>query len=156
MEKVHWSAPEFEYHEKTHVWFWMILLGVVAVVIVALLQNNFLFAFFAVIAGILILRWGKEKPEYVDFEMSDGGLTMGGRHPHPWEEFLGFAIHRLHHEEEGLSELVLKRKGGFGTFWKVLVPNMEVERVRVFANHHLPEIEYEDSLVEHISRLLRF
>ncbi|MDP1719323.1 MAG: hypothetical protein Q8L24_02775 [bacterium] len=154
--KIYWSAPEFEYHEKTHVWFWTIALGMLLILAIAIWQSNFLFAFFAVIAGVLVLKWGKEKPAYLEFELGPGGIIMGGRHPHPWDEFSGFAMHRLHHEEEGLSEFVLKRKGKLGTHWKVLVPNKDTERVRHFTNQYLPEIEFEDSFVEHISRLMKF
>ncbi|MDO8466648.1 MAG: hypothetical protein Q7S83_00725 [bacterium] len=155
-KKIYWSAPEFEYHEKTHVWFWMIVIGVIAMVAVALIQKNILFAIFAVLAGVLVLQWGKTKPDYVDFQLDEVGISVGGKNPHPWQEFSGFAIHRLHHEEEGLSELVLQRTGSLGTHWKFLVPNKDVDRVRHFSNQHLHEIEFEDSLIEHISRLLRF
>ena len=156
MNEIYWNAPEFEYHEKTHAWFWMIIIATIVMITVALLQNNFLFAIFSVLAGILVLQWGKARPEYVDYKLDKVGVTMGGRNAHPWQEFSGFAIHRLHHEEEGLSELVLKRAGTLGTHWKILIPNKDSDRIRHFTNQHLAEIEFEDSLIEQISRLLRF
>lgn len=156
MNEVRWSAPEFEYHEKTHVWFLMVWGGVAAVILFAVWQKNFLFAVFAVLAGWLVARWGKERPKDVDYELSDIGLSVDGGVAHPWGEFSGFAIHRLHHEDEGFSEFVMQRKSRLGTFFKVLMPNSKIQEARHAANHHLPEIEYEDSFIEHISRLIRF
>ncbi|MEK7641216.1 MAG: hypothetical protein AAB389_04450 [Patescibacteria group bacterium] len=153
---VRWSAPEFEYHEKTHQWTWMVILAMIVLFVFALWKGNFLFAVFVVIAGILTIQWGKRQPLDMDFEIGPSGIGLGGNMPHPYHEFEGFAIHQLHHAEEGFSELVLRRKGKFSTFLKIMAPNREVQQIRHVVNHHLPEIEYEDSLVEHISRLLRF
>lgn len=151
-----WSAPEFEYHPKAVSWYWILAIGAIVLITIALLQKNFLFAIFLLIALILVLKLGHQHPRYLDFHLNDRGLTINNEKLHPYDSMDGFAVQKIDHDDNGLSEVIFRRKHRLGTFLKVLIPTKHIEEVRIFLNNYLPEIEYEESLTDHISRLLKF
>lgn len=150
-----WSAPEFEYFHKGVSWYWLIIIAAVVLVALSLLQKNFLFSVFIVISAALILRLGYKRPRYLDFHLNDKGLLIDEKNFYSYDDLVGFATRSLY-LDDGLSEVILKRKHRLGTYLKILLPNKHLEEIRVFLNKYLPEIEYEESLTDHLSKLLKF
>lgn len=124
--------------------------------IMSLIQGNFLFTIFVILAVSLVLRWGRQAPHQIEVKITETGVDVGERKNYPYDRLLGFATRRLDPHEEGMSELILRQKHRLSTYVKILVPNKITEEVRLRLNQRLPEIEYEESLVDHISRLLKF
>ncbi|MBI2024759.1 MAG: hypothetical protein HYT03_01535 [Candidatus Harrisonbacteria bacterium] len=153
---IKWSAPEFQHYEKSANWYLASLAVAALLLIFALWQRNILFAVFIVIAEILFLKMGRQLPHQMDFRLSNLGIEIGGKKSYSYDDLAGFATRRLDQHEDGLSELILKRKRHFSTYVKVLFPTKHSDELRVFINKYLPEIEYEDSLVEHLAKLLKF
>ena len=155
-KELNWSAPEFKYYEKGTGWYWLSILAAGLIILIAFWQRNFLFAAFVVIAEVVFLKLGAQVPHPVNFRLTDVGLEIGGKKMYSYQDLIGFATRRVDQHEDGLSELILKRKHRLSTYVKVLYFTKHSEELRLFINKHLPEIEYEDSLVEHLSKLLRF
>lgn len=155
-KEISWSAPEFEHHQKDARWYLVSAFFIILFLALAVWQGNFLFAIFVVMAGILFLRFGAQAPHSLDFRLTDAGLEIVGKKLYNYETLSGFAVHRLDVHDDGFSELILKRKHRLGTYFKALMPSSRVEEARIFINKHLPEIEYEASLVEHLSRFFKF
>ena len=78
-KEIRWSAPEFHHYEKDVSWYWLVSIATIVVVIFALIQKNFLFAIFSVIAASLVISWGKKTPETLDFVLSESGLDIGNK-----------------------------------------------------------------------------
>lgn len=155
MEDISWQAPEFEYQHKRASWYlWAILVsGVFA--LAGILQKNFLFVIFIVVAAGVIIRTGRQTPKYVAFALTADGLVVDNKKVHHYDQLLGFATRRIDDLEDGLTELILQRKHRLSTYWKILFPTKRSAEIRHYLNQHLPEIEYEDTLSEHLSRLLK-
>src|SRR3989344_6320247 len=151
-----WSAPEFEYHPKTISWYWLLAIAGIVIITIALLQKNFLFAIFVLIALVLVWKMGHQHPRYLDFHLDENGLTIDSGRVQPYEGMDGFAVQKIDYDENGLSEIILRRKHRLGTYLRVLIPSRHVGEVKLFLNKYLPEIEYEETLTDHISRLLKF
>ncbi|KKU77087.1 MAG: hypothetical protein UY12_C0023G0009 [Parcubacteria group bacterium GW2011_GWA2_47_8b] len=155
-KEISWSAPEFEHHQKDARWYLASGFFMALFLALAIWQGNFLFAIFVAMAGILFLRFGAQAPHSIEFRLTDAGLEIAGKNLYSYETLFGFAINRLDAHDDGFSELILKKKHRFGTYFKALIPNSKVEETKIFVNKHLPEIEYEASLVEHLSRFFKF
>lgn len=154
-KEIKWSAPEFEYYHKGVSWHWLLIMAAGIIVLVSLWQKNFLFAVFIAIAAALMVKWGHHEPRYINFRLTGEGLEFDGKE-HPYENFVGFATHPAHGQSEDLSYLVFRRRHRLGAYLKILVPTKAIEGIRIFANKYLPEIEYEESLTDHLSRILKF
>ncbi len=154
-KEIKWTAPEFEYHHKGVSWHWLLVITAGLIILIALWQKNFLFAVFVAIAATLMVKWGHHEPRYVNFRLTGEGLEFDTA-KYPYEDFAGFATHPVHGQSEDLSYLIFQRKHRLGTYLKVLAPTIMLEEIRILANKYLPEIEYEESLMDHLSRFLKF
>lgn len=153
--EIKWSAPEYHYYPKDVGWYWFVIIAAMAVVVLALWQRNFLFAVFSVIASILILSWGRRPPRQIDFTLSEKGLDIEGKKFYPFENLAGFAIIQNPDNAE-LSELILQTKNRVGTWVRVIIANQRAEDIKKLLLKFIPEIEYTESMTEHIGRILRF
>jgi len=77
--KIRWSAPEYEFHEKTPEWYWALGIITAALVLAAVVLHNFLFAVFAVLAGFSVGLYGARRPRLVSHEINSGGVSFGNR-----------------------------------------------------------------------------
>ena len=152
-EEIKWTAPEFEYHHKEVSWYWISAMAAIVMIAIALWRGNFLFVVFIVLAEIVIVSWAAKIPRYVDFTLSQDGLEIHGHTFYPYKSFDGFAAKEIDGE---LSELILKRKVHLSPYLKVLVETKDISAIKRFLNNFLPEIEYEESMFDHIAKLLRF
>lgn len=155
-KEITWSAPEFEYHHKNAGWYLGVVVIAIAVAALALFQGNFLFAIFTAIAAVLVIKWGAREPRYLDYALTDGALVISGGKAYPYEQLAGFATRRMDALEDGLSELILRKKHRLGSYIKAFFPTRHTEEIKFALNKHLPEIEYEDSMADHLSKFLRF
>lgn len=151
-----WSAPEFEYHHKEHSWYWLVVIISGLLILIALVQKNFLFAIFVLIASIVFFKLGHQFPRNLDIRINDQGVAIGENDFHPFDSLSGFATKQLDNFPDGLSQIIFQKKHRLSTHIKILAPTEKIEDIRILLNKHLPEIEYEESLTDHISRLLKF
>ena len=156
MEKeVRWSAPEFHYYKKSVVWYWLVMLIGLILIALALWQKNFLFALFIVMAAVLTIGWGRREPKTVDFRLSENGLYIGENKFYPHESLVGFAIVPDHADPE-LSELLLQTKGRINAWLRVIIVTQRTPAAKKLLTEYLPEIEYRESISEHLGKILRF
>ncbi len=155
-KEISWTAPEFEYHHKEPSWYWLVVIVAGLLILIALFQKNFLFAIFVLIATVVFFKLGHQFPRHLDMRLSDQGIAMGENDFHPFDSLSGFATRQMDNFKDGISEIILQKKHRLSTHVKILAPTEKMEDIRVFLNKHLPEIEYEESLTDHISRLLKF
>jgi hypothetical protein len=148
MKEIRWRSPEFEHYEKGPTWYWLTIIITIILVAFSLWQRNFLFAVFIVIAALVIINWGKKTPREIEFKLDQRSLVIDANKVYPYEILAGFTIRD--------SELILRRKSRLNPYVKILIPERDRERIKSFLIQHLPEIEYEESLTDHISKLLKF
>ncbi len=153
IKEIRWSAPEYHYYEKPAFWYWGV--GIVFSIIIglALWQRNFLFAIFMGIAGFLVSSWGEREPQTIDFSLTEKELTINNTKSYAYEKLAGFAII----ENPGRTpELVIKSKERLRPWMRIIIPQGELEHIKTFLAAHISEIEYEESMSDHIGRMLKF
>jgi len=76
IEKIEWSAPEYEHREKSGDWFWALGVVVFASSAAAAIFGNYFFAILLVLGGVLLGYMTLREPETVDFELNEKGLKI--------------------------------------------------------------------------------
>ena len=155
MDQIRWSAPEYHYYRKDVSWYWLVLIVTVILVTLALWQKNFLFAVFIIVAALLILAWGRRPPQTIDFTLSEQGLNIGGKKSYGFQDLSGFVIIPNLADPE-LSDLILKTKSQLNAWVRIIIASQRSETIKNLLSKFLPEVEYEESLADHIAKILRF
>jgi len=152
-EALIWRAAEYEYTEKTLTWFIVLGIIVLVIAIVSLIQHDFFFAVFAVLAGILVAVFARRRPQVLEFKVGADGVTVGDKLSLPLEEFRAFAIYsRPGH----LNELVMKRRTAVNPYLRIPIDAELAEKARRFLKERLDEEEFSESLIDLISSRLGF
>lgn len=150
--KIKWNAPEYEFHEKTAEWYWALGIIAAALVLAAVILHNFLFAVFAVLAGLSAGLYGARRPKTIQHEINSGGVSLGNRNFN-YEHIDHFWIN---YDPPAKKELILESKKTFSTHTVLLLGNADPEQIRRYLLQYLKEKKIEESLVAVIARVLKF
>ena len=158
--KIEWEAPDYEYNPKEVSWYWLSLILSIVLIAFAIWQGNFLFAIFVVIAWFAVISFANRYPANWKFNLDYKGVSMhlvGGESEqekfYSYSEMDGFDIHEASDEHK---ELVIKIKSRFSPFLRVNFPHIHEERIVMVFTKFVPKEEYEDSLADHLFKLIRF
>lgn len=151
-EKIIWHAPEFEYIHKDIVWYWLSVVGASILFLIALWQNNLLFAIFIVISEVLFMHWAREYPKTLRFAITKKGVEIGDAHYLEYSQIAGF--HIIHRHDHG--ELILKTKNRIHPYTKVIVIAEDIPEITEFLKKHIPQMDYEESLADHFEKMIGF
>lgn len=154
-----WQAPEFEYRPKDASWYWLSLIVGIILIVLAVWQKNFLFMIFVVIAWLVITVMANRFPAVWEFKIDEKGINIAlpneksnGKF-YPYAEIEGFDIHS---GGENYKELALKTKSKFSPYLKINIHTADEEKIKDFLLKILPKEEYNQSLVDSFSKLIRF
>ncbi len=79
MEKIDWSALEYEEKERSKDWFWALGIIVVTSSIASIIFGNYFFAALLVLSGVLLGFFSVKKPDMVPYELNMRGLKIRNR-----------------------------------------------------------------------------
>ena len=150
--KINWSAPEYEFHEKTSEWYWALGIITAALVLTAVILRNFLFAVFAVLAGFSVGLYGARRPRVIRHEINSGGVLIGNKNLN-YENISHFWIN---YNPPLKKELILESKKTFSAHTVILLGNADPEQIRRYLLQYLKEKKIEESLAAVIARVLKF
>jgi len=151
------KSPDFEYQPKSMGWYLATIFVALALIFLALWQNNFLFMIFVVIGEIIIILWGSRKPNEWEVKIDEKEIVIKKedieKRFNLLNDFVDFGIRD---SLGNFKELVLKKKTTFNPFLEVYFPKDKEEEIRKIISKILPEKEYPLSLIDAISKILRF
>lgn len=104
LDKIEWSAKEYEYKEKSVDSLWTI--GLIALVGcgIAIWLTNYLFAIFILISGASLIMLSVRHPSDMNFVIETEGFTMG-KDKYPWKKIKSFDIKKKENEAIFIVEL---------------------------------------------------
>lgn len=76
MEKLEWSALEYEEKERSKDWFWALGVIVVTSSVAAIIFANYFFAALLLLSGVLLGFFAIKKPDLVFYELNTKGLKI--------------------------------------------------------------------------------
>ncbi|MBI2639621.1 MAG: hypothetical protein HYW90_01875 [Candidatus Sungbacteria bacterium] len=147
-----WEAQEYDHMPKGRWWFVVLGVLVAAIAVAAILLENYFFAAFIVIAGILISWFGVSGPQKIRFVITAQGIELGGRF-HSFGEIRSFWIF---YDPPLFKELSLESKKMFMPRIRVPLGEVDPARVREILIRFLAEKKHEEPIVPLISRALKF
>lgn len=104
INKIEWTALEYNHKEHSVDWYWAIGLITLALIISTVWMKSYLFAFFIFISGISLVFFSLRHPQEVTFLIEKGGLRMG-RDKYSWEKIKGFNIVKRDEQNKLLIEI---------------------------------------------------
>jgi hypothetical protein len=152
-KEITWRAAEYEYVEKGAEWYWVVgTLGAILAMI-ALWQRNFFFFVFVVVAGTMLVVFGRRRPRVLDFTVGEKGVGVGSGSLLPYDQLEWFAVH----EREGrMHEIVFKKKTTVNPIVRLPADVTTVRHAARVLEERLPREQYEASLLDTLSELLGF
>jgi hypothetical protein len=154
--EIKWRAPEFRYYSKSSSWYYWIIFATLLFLGFAVWQRNFLFGFFMVVAGTLMLSWGGKKPREIDFSLGEKGLTIDAQKPYPYTELKSFAEIEAGPEESPYAEFRIYFKRQLRTGISILVPKERSAQVSEMLGGQLSKTEPELTILDALQRIIRF
>ncbi|MGB7957621.1 MAG: hypothetical protein WCF77_02145 [Minisyncoccia bacterium] len=151
--EINWEAPEFEYHPKTVSWYWLSIIIAAAIIAFSIWERNFLFGIFIVIAEILLIAWGNEKPRIIGFSITENTLTIDGAKNYQMKLFESFSVDE---QGENWAELFFTFKAKLKTPLKIIMPKAKLEEARKNIKTILREVEFEPSLLDSLEKIIGF
>lgn len=91
-EIVSWTVDEYERHERGPLWYAIAFVVGVALVLYAMVSQNFLFAVIIVMSGVIIGLSTLREPRKILFQMTTRGVGLGGKFT-PYKDFRSFWIY---------------------------------------------------------------
>ncbi len=156
MAELHWTAPEFEHHEKTVSWYWLTIIAAVLAIGFAVWQKNFLFGIFVVLAEMLILIWANKQPRIIRFSITERGFVVDDDRTYHFQEIKNFSIDQAHPDDAEHTELTLHLKNHIRPAMHVRIPVGEMANIKKLMGLKVRETPFELSLTEALEKFFRF
>ncbi|MDI6734568.1 MAG: hypothetical protein QMD50_03765 [Patescibacteria group bacterium] len=150
--EISWRAAEYDFIQKDVSWYWIVIGVAAALILIAIWQKNVFFAIFIAIATMVVIFFGRRRPQILDFKISEEEIIIGKLH-HKFDVFENFSLRK---RPGRLDEIVLKKKKTFNPFLKIPIDSTLAQDARVLLLDKLPEVEYSESLVEIFSDWMGF
>ena len=149
---IQWQAPEFEKYEKGPLWF--IILGAIALIVftVSLLAKNFIFSFLIVLIVFAVFIYALKEPRIIKFIINGEGLYINEKLI-PYQDLDSFWIF---YQPPKIKELSIKSKKWSSSLIKIPLAEQDLVAIRRALIKFIPEKKQEESLVDNLTKSLRF
>lgn len=91
MEKIEWSALEYEEKTRSKDWFWALGVIVVTSSVASIIYSNYFFAALLFLSGLLLGFFAIKKPDVIFYELNNQGLKIRTR-LYPYERIKSFWV----------------------------------------------------------------
>ncbi|HEY4493854.1 MAG TPA: hypothetical protein VJB95_00245 [Candidatus Paceibacterota bacterium] len=158
MDKLSWSALEYEPKERGGDWFWALGVIVAAGAGASVIYNNYFFAALLILGGFLLGFFAMKEPELVEYELGSKGLKIRDR-LYPYENTKAFFVQipSPEHEEIIKPMLFVKTERPFLPVLSIPIEIEMAEKIHArFAEKNVPEEEMKEHVSEKIMDALGF
>ena len=153
LSEISWRAAERDHRERGWLWYAILGGGALFLFTLAMLQRNFFFGVFVILAAGVVFAAGSGKPKVLDFKINEHGVTVDNRIVYAFEKLDAFCFkNRLGR----LDELILKKKAAVNPFVRIPIDSKTAEKAAAFLKKHIPEFEHQDSFMDIVSDWLGF
>lgn len=148
MDKLEWSALEYEERERSNDWFWALGIIVATGALTSIIYGNYFFAVLLVLSGILLGFFAKKTPDVVSYELNNVGLQIRTR-LYPYENIKSFWVRTNQLEEMALKPVLFIKSERF--FMPVLAIPIENNMASEIKSIMLAKNITEEEMREHVS-----
>ena len=138
--EITWEAPQHHHVEKGNDWFFALAIIVFALIVVALLFNDVLFALLIGVAGGVLAMAAAKQPAIVPFGVSVRGVKVEGE-LYPFASLISYHI-----DEEDFRgpQLFLRTERRFTSLLVLPLPPDHIDDIEDILKEKLPEEELQE------------
>jgi hypothetical protein len=142
MEKLQWSALEYEEKERSRDWFWALGIIVATSSIASIIFGNYFFATLLLISGLLLGFFAIKKPDLIPYELNSKGLKIRTQ-LYPYNNMKSFWV-----ETSGKPTLFIKTERAFMPMISIPIDEYVADDIRsILLGEDVPE----EKMQEHAS-----
>ncbi|PIV10384.1 MAG: hypothetical protein COS49_00800 [Candidatus Portnoybacteria bacterium CG03_land_8_20_14_0_80_41_10] len=147
-----WTAPEFEYYRKDK--SWLVIAGLIAagLFLWALLTKNIIFALLIGLSYFTVITYGLKKPASVKLAVTAKGIKIN----QALYEFDNLKSFWIFYQPPQIREISLRSKKTIMPYIKIPLGEQNPVEIRKILLKYLPERRHKESLIDNLSRSLRF
>jgi hypothetical protein len=149
---VTWEAPEHHHVEKGNDWFFALAIVVAALVVVAILFNDVLFALLIGLAGGALAVSAAKRPSIIPYAVTIRGVRIG-EDIHPYATLESYAIDE---EDPRGPQLLIKSKRRVMPLMILPIPVDHVDEIESILKEKLVEEDLQEPLFMKILELFGF
>ncbi|MCX6740107.1 MAG: hypothetical protein NTZ49_02670 [Candidatus Parcubacteria bacterium] len=86
-----WKIPEFTEHQRSNLWYLIMIILAVIVVVYCIVITNYFFALIVILATFIVFLRKYEPPKDIIFQITEDGIVLGGQF-FEYDKFSGFYI----------------------------------------------------------------
>ncbi len=132
---IEWEFPEYTPAIRTKKWYVLMILILLALIIYAILTDNFLFALIIVMFGIIIFINQRHEPQKIKITLSSQGIKLGEKE-YPYSQLSNFW---LIYNPPVVKNLYFIFKNSWRPHLSIPLTEQNPLEVRSFLRRYLPE-----------------
>jgi hypothetical protein len=139
MDKLEWSALEYEEKARSTDWFWALSIIVATSSIATIIFENYFFAVLLILGGLLLGFFSVKKPDVISYELSNQGLKIRNR-LYPYKNIKSFWV-----QKETKPILFIKSERAFMPIMEIPIEEeMAMTIHSIFTSKDVPEEEMKE------------
>lgn len=147
-KKYTWNVAPYEHYERSVDWYWAMGIITLAVVILAIMSRNYLFAFLMALGAVLVVLSLRRKPEDMRIEVSEQAISING-HVYQYSQIHSFWLYKDLKDRPNL--LLHTRRNIFPKVVIPLLPDMDFVELHTFLIDKIAEEEQYESTMDRIA-----
>lgn len=146
-----WTAPEYESYERDRKWYFVMTLGLIAIISYAFITNSPIMAITFILIGMIEYIYISRKPQMLNFFITEKGI-VAEKEIYEFEQMNSFWIF---YDPDTIKSLSIHMKGNLMPFLQIPLHNEDPEDIHQILSEYIPEIKQEYRLRDAINRMLR-
>lgn len=150
--EIAWEAPQHHHVEKGNDWFFALAIIDIALVIVAIMFNDVIFALLIGVAGGVIAVAAAKRPAIVPFSVSVRGVKIEG-HLYP---YASLAAYHIDEEDPRGPQLLIRTERRLNPLLVVPLPEEHIDDIEDMLKLKLVEEELEEPFMLKVLEIFGF
>lgn len=147
-KKYTWTVEPYEHYARSVDWYWMMGIGVLAIIIIAVVSKNYLFAFLMILGAVLMVLSLRKAPEDMRIEISEQAISING-HIYRYDQIHSFWMYNDLQKKPNL--LIHTKRALFPKIVIPLLPDMDFMELHTFLIDKIHEEEQYESTIDRIA-----
>jgi len=150
--QIEWTAPEFEYYEKSGSWY--IVTGAITGILflIAIFTKNLLFALMIALTYFILSMYASKRPREISLAITPQGVKVE-RTLYTYENLRSFW---LFYDPPEIRELSLRSKKTVMPYIRIPLGEQDPVEIRQMLIKYLPEKKHQESITDNLARQIRF
>jgi len=142
MEKINWSAFEYEYHKKSTDWFWVVWIVSIGIIATSLILGSVSFAILIFIISFTLSIQAVTKPKKINIELNEKGIEIYNK-KYLFADLDSYWIKT----DDSFPRMLLKSKKKISRFITIPLDINIANEVDEFLSEYLEKEELEEPLL---------